>query len=316
LSITPADLADRDREAVECALELWRLAASSTGSFADVLASLAHGQPIRAELLRSLFQWAYPAVQRQATDVLLRRGVLLREGRFGAKATYRLADATFAVAVRVALRTLERAVQPPNTTEPALYVTPTVLLEDVPADVGEIRQLLIELVANTRERLRIVTPFFSDAALHEVLFPLQALPPTALNALRVELYLSLRSSEVGRCRLVQELVARYIPAQNIDVFVNIRPNGDMAALPHAKLLLCDSQHGYLGSANISLHGLREQFEVGLRLSARTVRAVEQTLAVLVERRTYELWKYEKTNASGTGIFNKSVRNELGGAAES
>jgi phosphatidylserine/phosphatidylglycerophosphate/cardiolipin synthase-like enzyme len=67
-------------------------------------------------------------------------------------------------------------------------------------------------------------------------------------------------------------------------------------MPHAKLLLCDGVVGYLGSANVSLHGLREQFEVGVRLEAQAIAVLEQALDVLVRRGTYTIWSPEEDKA--------------------
>ena len=87
--------------------------------------------------------------------------------------------------------------------EPAVYLTPPDLLADVAEDVGEIRQLLIELVAGARRRVILVSPFFSDAAVQGVLAPLDIQVATP----RVDLYLSLAHPERQRAtRLIDNFL--------------------------------------------------------------------------------------------------------------
>jgi phosphatidylserine/phosphatidylglycerophosphate/cardiolipin synthase-like enzyme len=270
--------AESDQAIVECARELAALAASSAASIAETLASLDGKERVGVDVLNQLFAWTHPAVRLQLIELLQARGSLVREG-----ATYRLRPA-FIAGVRLALRTIDSYAAAYPLNEPAIYLTPPDLSEEVSDDVGEIHRLLVELIASARSTVTLVTPFFSEAALREILTPLEITGRE--SRISLTLYLSVCASELRRIQSLHAVLQNYLPAERIRFFTNVRPDQEMAQLPHAKLLLCDGARGYLGSANISLHGLHEQFEVGLRLHPRTVRAIENTLAALVVRGVY------------------------------
>jgi len=269
---------ERVRLAAAAANRLEMLAAASLPDLARSLQSIAeHPQGDRAAL-QSIFARLHPATCAQVLEVLERDGIVHE-----ADSSYE-ADAELAAAGAVALETLAYAAERAGPAPPRVYLSPPDLLAEITEDAGEIRQLLIELVAGARRRVRIVTPFFSEVALLEILAPL------GVPGVRPEviLYVSVAAGERHRGRQLLRVLGEHFPTHRLTLFLNERPAEELAVLPHAKLLLRDSSVGYLGSANISLHGLRGQFEAGVRLEAGAVRAMEQALDALVRRREYVL----------------------------
>jgi hypothetical protein len=269
---------ERTRLAAAAAHRLAMVAAASLADLAQSLRNIAERPQGDRAALRSMFARLHPAAREQVLEVLERNGIVHEVGFIYA------ADAELAAAGAVALETLAYAAERAGPTLPCVYVSPPDLLAEMTEDAGEIRQLLIELVAGARRRVSIVTPFFSEIALLEILAPL------GVPGVRPEviLYLSVAAGEQYRARHLLRVIGERFPAHKLTLFLNERPAQELAALPHAKLLLRDSAVGYLGSANISLHGLREQFEAGVRLEAGAVRALEQALDGLVRRGEYVL----------------------------
>ncbi len=269
----------QEEAAVRCARRLAGISTTSTGRMGQTLAQLATSERVDRAVLDDALRWAHAVVRARTIEALVECGALRRSGP-----SYD-ADRDQLAAVRLMLLAIapDVAARPP--TRPAVYVTPPDLLPDLADDVGEIRQLLIELVASARARVCVVTPFFSAVAFREILAPLEA-PGIAVE---LAIYLSLDVAELTRGRALRQVLAQHLPAQRTRFYLHVRPPGALVALPHAKLLLCDGSAGYLGSANMSQHGLREQFEVGVRLGADAVRALEQTLAALTAREVYRVW---------------------------
>lgn len=271
---------------MRCARRLAEISTTSTGHMAGTLQRLAGLGRVDRPALDDALRWAHAVVRARTIEALVRCEALVRDG-----VAYR-SDRDRLAAVRLMLLAIapDFAARPPA--RPAVYVTPPDLLADVADDVGEIRQLLIELVAGARTRVSVVTPFFSAAAFREILGPLVA-PEASVD---LAIYLSLDAFELARGRVLRRALIEHFPAQRTRFWLHVRPPGTSAALPHAKLLLCDGRVGYLGSANMSLHGLREQFEVGVRLGGDAVRALEQALDALVARNLYVPWEQAEDNA--------------------
>lgn len=266
-------------DARRCARRLASISASGAARVAEGLALLAREGLVDRRALDETLHWAHAAVRARVVEALVEDGVFRPH-----KGAYDV-DKPLLEAVRLMLGAIAPYVAEREVAYPAIYVSPPDLLPALPGDVGEIRQLLIGLVAGARERISIVTPFYSEAAFHEILAPLERPDRRALT-----LYLSFDHADLARGASLLRTVRERFPGHAVRGYLHARPRMGTTALPHAKLLLCDGVAGYLGSANVSLHGLHEQFEAGVRLDARAVRALDQALDALVARSLYVPWE--------------------------
>lgn len=57
----------------------------------------------------------------------------------------------------------------------------------------------------------------------------------------------------------------------------LTPSGADIGLFHSKAIIADGQRGYLGSANMSWHGLEHNFELGVALDSRQANALQSLL---------------------------------------
>ena len=277
----------RDEEgARRCARQLASISASGAARLANSLARLAGERTIERRAFDELLHWAHAAVRGRVVEDLLGVGALRARGL-----SYDI-EQDLLEAIRLMLGAIAPYAVEREATYPAVYISPPDLLPVLPGEVGEIRQLLIALVAGARERISIITPFYSEAAFHEILAPLERPGIGAALAL----YLSLDRADLGRGASLLRTVRERFPSHDVRGYLHARPRTGSTALPHAKLLLADSSAGYLGSANVSLHGLHEQFEAGVRLDARAVRTLEQALDALVARGLYVPWEQSEDSA--------------------
>lgn len=266
------------RSAAACAHRLGAVAITSLQGMARTLLQLAERPTGNLEWLHGALQWLHSAARERVIAALVDTGAVRIDG------TTVTIHPDLAAAVAAALETIAYGARQRGAATPAVYLSPPDLLAEIREDAGEIRQLLIELVSAARRHLCIVTPFFSEAALFEILAPLEVSSARP----RLVLYLSAPAGDRQQCCHLHEALARRFSGHAVSLHLNERPADEVATIPHAKLLLCDSTVGYLGSANVSRHGLREQFEAGVRLDRHAVLALEQALQVLVRRGQYVL----------------------------
>ena len=52
---------------------------------------------------------------------------------------------------------------------------------------------------------------------------------------------------------------------------------------HAKICVCDGAHAYVGSANLTMPGLNENFEMGLLVHGEVARQILDLWKLLMER---------------------------------
>lgn len=264
---------DEDESLILCAEQLLALSASSALAFVDTLRALEQARNVTKKEWNQYFEWAHPIVRLQAQEVLDTSGVVS-----AAPGGYTV-DVAKARTVRVVLRAMSRHYQ--LATSPPVYVTPADLLPAIHANVGELRRLLVSLIAGAEKRVVIFTPFFSLHALQEIVAPLHS----SNAALR--LYISLQSDRIDKTREIVEAIEEEAPSVSLSLFLNSRSPKEWDSIPHAKLVLCDGLVGYLGSANISRQGLHDQFEVGVRLNKEAVHVLEQVIDELVGRGVFE-----------------------------
>lgn len=262
----------RTAQARACARRLAGLTTTGIPALPNAIEVIELRAAVDRSALDDAFRRAHPFVRVQAVDALVEaKGAT--EGRAGYVVDRGLLAAIHLVLTTIAPYVIAERVRP------ALYVTPPDLIAVLDEDVDELARLLVELVGAATERQTIVTVFFSEVALRELCLPLQR----PGNWVTLTLYVSLRRDE--RARLSPS--SRALPERSAVIY-HVR-SADESAMPHAKLILRDGVDGYLGSANISLHGLHEQFERDVRLDEPDVRTSETILDTLVHRGLYTRW---------------------------
>ena len=159
-----------------------------------------------------------------------------------------------------------------------LLIAPTHLLEHIPAgqQVRSIPSYLEEILRRAQHEVLLLAPFWDMPTLTDLL---RCVPRDRVD---VELVLLLVHMDRTMPR-IETLVQRIYPAwpmSRIRVYLHMRNQREQADYPHAKCMVVDRSHGYLGSANFTGRGMRGHFEVGVSLGpedAKTLGGILQHL---------------------------------------
>lgn len=159
-----------------------------------------------------------------------------------------------------------------------LLVAPADLLEYIPAgqQVRAIPSYLEEILRKAQHEVLLLAPFWDMPTLTDLL---RCVPRERVN---VELVLLL--VHMGRripCTesMVNELHSVW-SLSRIRIYLHLPNQGERIDYPHAKCLVVDRSHGYLGSANFTGRGMKGHFEVGVSLEpadSRTLGGILQHL---------------------------------------
>ena len=159
-----------------------------------------------------------------------------------------------------------------------LLVAPDDLLEHIPTgqQVRAIPSYLEEILRKAQHEVLLLAPFWDMPTLTDLL---RCVPRERVN---VELVLLL--VHMGRRIPPTESMANEIHSvwslSRIRIYFHLPDQKEQTDYPHAKCLVVDRSHGYLGSANFTGRGMKGHFEVGVSLGpedSRTLSGILQHL---------------------------------------
>ncbi|MCJ1909966.1 phospholipase D-like domain-containing protein [Planococcus ruber] len=145
---------------------------------------------------------------------------------------------------------------------------------DLRNDFSDLTTHLKNIISTAQKKIIFCAPYFSIAGL-EILLPSIKVSLNKNPDLTIIFIIESEANESNKIflneiekRLEKNSYEIYIPVDKIDEGLML----------HSKFLLADNKKGYLGSANFSERALRQQFEVGIKLSV----SESKSLAKLVD----------------------------------
>lgn len=132
--------------------------------------------------------------------------------------------------------------------------------------------VLLELTDRARHELRIATPFVDP---HAVAFLADALLAAGRRGAELRVLTS-----VGQAVCFDDLAARWRSEPRAALRVTEVHTHLSSLGSHAKVVIVDDEHGYVGSANLTAAGLGRHIEVGVELSGPQVADLAKVLVAL------------------------------------
>jgi phosphatidylserine/phosphatidylglycerophosphate/cardiolipin synthase-like enzyme len=161
---------------------------------------------------------------------------------------------------------------PASTWAPVATLPPELRAVLQPPPLRHTAGVLLDLIDRAAEDIRIAAPF---ADRHAVEFLTQPLIGASHRGVDVTVVTSL-----GHATLFADLADRWTPdvrsrLRVSEVQTHLSPLGS-----HAKVLVADSERGYVGSANLTSAGLSRQMEIGVELDGPQVADLTKMLIAL------------------------------------
>lgn len=142
--------------------------------------------------------------------------------------------------------------------------------------LGDLDQLLRDLALSARSSVLLVAPYLSPAGMRSLK---NSLGVAAQNGASIRLVTGDLDADGQRNRrAIHELIsgdAGAIIARRLRV---LTATETLPVLLHAKLVVVDGSHGYIGSANLSWHAMESNLEIGVSLSSPQASALEDLIA--------------------------------------
>jgi phosphatidylserine/phosphatidylglycerophosphate/cardiolipin synthase-like enzyme len=142
----------------------------------------------------------------------------------------------------------------------------------------DLDDLIRRLISTSKSQLFIVSPYLSPAGIKSLK---NGISLAAKNGSWIRLLTSdLDSEDTLNFKAVKALIdgeEGEIIRGRLRVLTGSKI---MPELFHSKLILCDGEKGYLGSANISFSGLEKNFEVGVELQTTQVEALQDLISYI------------------------------------
>lgn len=141
--------------------------------------------------------------------------------------------------------------------------------DTVGRSLGSLVVRLMELIGNAEEELIILNPFFTEEAFKNVVGPVVGAVNRGVSVTLITRYLTYGSDEDSR-GFVNEILNEGTDADDLQLYEYVDLEGDRLASIHAKLTIVDGEAAYLGTANMTHRGLRDNLEVGVIFRDDTV----------------------------------------------
>ncbi len=133
--------------------------------------------------------------------------------------------------------------------------------ERIGRSLGSLVVRLTDLIHGTDEELVILNPFFSVQAFDNIVTPVVSALDRGVSVVLITRYLTYGSDDDSR-----EFVRRLrsgTPTGDLNCYEYIDPQQGANATLHAKMLVSDRSTVYMGTANLTHRGLRDNLEVGV-----------------------------------------------------
>jgi len=168
----------------------------------------------------------------------------------------------------------------PDPPPPALVQAPLVFTVPPEArgllEPRERLDLLVEhLIRMARGELLIGGPFWNDPGFTRLLQVLQ--PAVAERGVSCTFFVHSWPDETRR-QFIIDRIASVGPQARVRTYWY---RGPAESLMHAKFVLRDSEEGYLGTANLTSHGLEQHVEVGLVMTSHQTLELKRFLSILL-----------------------------------
>jgi phosphatidylserine/phosphatidylglycerophosphate/cardiolipin synthase-like enzyme len=145
---------------------------------------------------------------------------------------------------------------------------------DVSSEFEDIYPALIRLAAEAKHELWIINPFFDD-------YGATCLLPSMIGAAKNDVKVRILGRQIigyqaeGFNKALKCIASRFIEeglASSIEIrdFFRQDEEGHLVYGLHTKMMLSDSSMAYIGSANLTRHSLRNNFEIGVILKGPDV----------------------------------------------
>lgn len=156
-----------------------------------------------------------------------------------------------------------------------LLVAPVDMLDAIPPGrrVRAIPDYLQDMLRTAQHEVLLLAPFWDMPTLVDLL---RCVPQRGTEAELVLLFVHM-GRRLPNLETMVNAIQSVWPSTRIRVFVHLASRSRFANYPHAKCLVVDRSHGYLGSANFTGQGMRGHFEVGVALSPSDSRTLGDIL---------------------------------------
>jgi len=137
-------------------------------------------------------------------------------------------------------------------------------------DFGPLLLRLRDLINDAESELFLVTPFFSSTIADRLLNPLENAATRGVSITITTRYLTYGNTAYNR-NFVGEAMQTEPIREATSLYEYVRDVDDLGGTVHAKMLLSDDRSCYLGTANITHRGLRDNLELGVIFRDNSVR---------------------------------------------
>lgn len=146
-----------------------------------------------------------------------------------------------------------------------------------------IADVIRSVISCAEERLWLVSPFMDEAGIEQLFTPAMSAIVHGVRLTVITHHLreigSANSQAIERLRRGASALEGHLRAYSArEAFVDHR---GVHPLLHAKMVVADGRRAYVGTANLTGHGLLTHLEVGFSLSGDYVRQIESLLQALI-----------------------------------
>lgn len=142
--------------------------------------------------------------------------------------------------------------------------------EIVGKSLGSLVVRLMEIIGNADEEIVILNPFFTEEAFKNVVRPISGALEKGTSVTLITRYLTYGKNNNSRNFVREVLKESDSGASNLTLYEYLDSAGENDATIHAKMTLVDRKVAYLGTANLTHRGLRDNLEVGMLIRDETV----------------------------------------------
>jgi len=132
-----------------------------------------------------------------------------------------------------------------------------------------------ELIQGSKYRLIFIAPYYSETGLEHLYLSLRTLVDTN-KEIWIDWVFGETQNEENE-KAYNFLKYNFKNHKNLRIYFPQQKSYERGLIIHAKVLLSDSQRGYLGSANFSKNALLSQFELGVKLTKKQTVSLERLI---------------------------------------
>lgn len=141
--------------------------------------------------------------------------------------------------------------------------------EQIGGSMGSLVVRLMELIGRADDSITILNPFFTEQVFDSIANPLQSAAQRGANITIMTRSLTYGSDGDNR-EFIKDLIDEINDPAGLTLYEYIGPEDDYSATIHAKMTLIDGEEAYLGTANLTHRGLRDNLEIGVIFRDDTV----------------------------------------------